>query len=142
MGFKVFIDANCLLDLTLQRGGFQNANIIIQEGLNGKIKLYTSPAILHVVAYYTTQQYKKHQSKQIILTLLNDITIIDCDHGTALIAMNSSFEDVEDALQYYTALKHAMDYFISGDKKLKSCSVPQLPVFTMGEFVKQLKVIS
>src|SRR5688500_7968799 len=113
MASKVFFDANCLLDLTLQREGFQHANNIVQFAINGDIQLYTTPAVLHVAGYYTSQAYSSQHSKQLILTLLNDVKVIDCDHATALIAINSSIDDMEDALQYYTALKFGVEYFIS-----------------------------
>lgn len=139
MASKVFLDANCLLDLTLQRDGFQHANDIIQLAINGDIQLYTTPAVLHVTGYYTSQAYTNQHSKQLILTLLNDVKVIDCDHATALIAINSSIDDMEDALQYYTALKFGVEYFISSDKKLKKASIPQLPVYTPAEFVAELQ---
>jgi hypothetical protein len=44
--------------------------------------------------------------------------------------------DIEDALQYYTAMHHKIPYFISNDKKLKKESINTLPVYTSSEFVK------
>ena len=139
MASKVFADANLLLDFTLQRTGFQNASDIIQLAIDGTLELCTTPAVLHVTAYYTGQAYTSQQAKQIILTLLNDVRIIDCDHASALIAANSAIDDLEDALQYYTALAHQVDYFISGDKKLKKASLPQLPVYTASEFLDEFQ---
>ncbi len=45
---------------------------------------------------------------------------------------------MEDALQYYAALKHGADYFISSGKKLQKGAVPQLPVLTPHEFLEEL----
>ena len=47
--------------------------------------------------------------------------------------------EIEDALQYYTSIHHKLDYFISVDKELKKVSIPTLPVYTPGEYLKQLK---
>ena len=138
MASKVFLDVNLLLDLTLQRTGFQKANDIVQAAIEGEIQLYTTPAVLHVVAYYTSQAFSSRHSKQLILTLLNDVRVMDCDHATALVAINSSIEDMEDALQYYTALKFGIDYFISSDKRLKKSAIPQLPVYDAGELLAEL----
>jgi predicted nucleic acid-binding protein len=136
MASKVFADANLLLDFTLQRAHFKNAIDILQLAIDGSIQLCTTPAVLHVTSYYSGQAYNKQQAKQIILTLLNDVQVIDCDHTTALAAANSEIDDLEDALQYYTALAHRVDYFISADKKLKKAALPQLPVYTPMEFLK------
>src|SRR5688572_7641498 len=113
MASKVFADANLLLDFILQRANYPAALQVIQYAIGGTIKLYTTPAVLHITAYFTSQAFTHQQTKQILLTLLNDVEIIDCDHSTALIAVNSNFGDIEDALQYYTALKSGIDYFIS-----------------------------
>jgi len=70
-----------------------------------------------------------------ILTLLDDIQVIDCNHQITINALRSGMEDVEDALQYYTALHHKMDCFITLDKKLHKSAIPTLPVYYPEEFV-------
>lgn len=138
MASKVFLDANFLLDLTLQRERFQQARDLFQLAIDGGIRLYTTPAVLHITGSYTSQAYGSAQAKQILLTLLNDVQIIDCNHATALVALNSAMDDIEDALQYYTAVKSGMDYFISADKKLKNAAIPQLPVYTAAELLAEM----
>jgi hypothetical protein len=68
------------------------------------------------------------------------VEIINYDHATALIAVNSNISDIEDALQYYTALRHDLDYFISADKNLKKAAIPHLPVYTAAELLTELSV--
>lgn len=139
MASKIFLDANLLIDLTLHRAGFSTADAIMRAGINRDIQLYTSPAVLYITAYFTSQTFTSRQTKQIILTLLNDVQVIDCDHTTALTALSSEMDDTEDALQYYTAVKFKIDYFISADKKLKKAAIPQLPVYTAAEFLAELE---
>jgi predicted nucleic-acid-binding protein len=138
MASKVFADANLLLDFTLQRANYATARQVIQHAIDTDIQLFTTPAALHITSYYTGRFFTGPQTKQIILTLLNDVQIIDCDHATALIAVNSPIADIEDALQYYTALKFGLDCFISGDKNLKKAAMPQLPVYTAAELLATL----
>lgn len=130
MAFKVFCDANFLLDLTLKRAAFSDVSIVMQAAINRDIEACTTPAILHIASYFLAKAYNPVTAKAIIRALLNDVTIIDCSHATAVVAMNSAITDVEDALQYYSALAHNVDYFISGDAGLKKASLPQLPVLT------------
>jgi predicted nucleic acid-binding protein len=140
MASKIFLDANFLIDITLNREGAASANAVTQASIDGHVELYTSPAVLHITAYFTSEFFSSRQTKLIILTLLNNVRVVDCDHATALTALSSSeIDDTEDALQYYTALKHGLDYFISADKKLKKAAIPQLPVYTAAEFLKELK---
>jgi len=139
MASKVFADANLLLDLTLNRPGNTTATKLMQLAIEGSIQFYTTPAVIHITAYFTSQSFTHLQTKQIILTLLTDIQVIDCDHDTALSAVNSNMDDLEDALQYFTALKFKMDYFISSDKKLKKAAIPQLPVYTAAELLAEFE---
>jgi hypothetical protein len=46
--------------------------------------------------------------------------------------------DIEDALQYYTALHHKLDVFISSDKQLQKSAISSLPVYTPEEFLKSI----
>lgn len=56
-------------------------------------------------------------------------------------AANSQMTDIEDALQYYTAMHHKMDYFISMDKNLIKSAMPNLPVYTPENFLKEFPLI-
>jgi predicted nucleic acid-binding protein len=139
MASKVFADANLLLDFTLKRQNYEAAREMIRHSIEGVIQIYITPSILHIAAYWTSNTYGSVKSKMILLALLADIQVIDCDHSTALVAINSNMNDIEDALQYYTALKFGMDYFISSDKNLKKSAIPQLPVYTAAEFLSDLR---
>jgi predicted nucleic acid-binding protein len=140
MASKIFLDANLLLDLVLKRPGFATAQGIIQAGIDGEIGLYTSPSVLHITAYFAGKSFTQKQTKQLLLTLLNDVTIIDCDHPTVLAALaNGNIDDTEDALQYFTAIRHGLDCFISADKDLKKAALPQLPVYAAAELLAELK---
>lgn len=48
MGSKVFLDANILLDISLQRQGFPAASAIVEAGIVGRVQLYITPAVLHI----------------------------------------------------------------------------------------------
>lgn len=139
MASKIFLDANIILDFTLQRHGYVEAKEIIQKGIDGELLLFTTPSVLHIISYWLTKAHSSTIAKRILLTLLTDVQVIDCDHSTSLVAINSNIDDVEDALQYYAALKANLDYFISGDKKLKKVAIPQLPVYTAKDFLQEIK---
>jgi len=59
------------------------------------------------------------KSKSLLLELLSIVTVIDTPHEVMIAGLNSRMSDIEDSLQYNTALHHKMD-FISGDKGLKN----------------------
>lgn len=133
---KIFIDANILLDFLLKRSDYKDAKSIVRLVIEKKVRAYITPSIVHIVGYWVAKTYGKAKAKELLLTLLLDITVIDSNHQITLIALHSKIDDIEDALQYYTAIQHRLDFFISRDKKLQKSGIASLPVYPMTEFLK------
>jgi predicted nucleic acid-binding protein len=138
MAFKVFLDANILLDFTLKRKEYEKSKTIIELVVSGEIQAFITPSIVHIVGYWLSKTYGNANAKEILLTLLTDVTVIDLPHEIAVNALHSKINDIEDALQYYTAIHHKLDYFISRDKQLQRQSIPVLTVYTPDEFLTEL----
>ena len=137
MASKIFLDANVLLDYLLIREQYTVSKKIIGHIVFNDFEGFITPSVVHITAYWLSKTYGSSKSKEMILTLLNDIHVIDCTHQTTINALNSNMTDVEDALQYYTALQHGLDCFITLDKKLHKSAIPPLPVYFPDEFVKE-----
>ncbi len=135
MASKIFLDANILLDFTLKRANFDASERLIERVVEGELQAFITPAIVHITDYWLSKTYGKARSKQILLELLISIKIIDCSHAVVVNALTSSMTDVEDALQYYTALHHNIDFFISQDKRLKQAAIAILPVYQPEDFL-------
>ncbi len=129
MVYKVFLDANILLDFTLQREHYLISKKIIELAIDGDIQAFTTPAVIHIVAYWLTKHYGPKKAKELILSLLLSIRIIDASHEITVNALCSKMDDVEDALQYFTAMHHKMDFFLTRDKHLVKQAMPALPIF-------------
>lgn len=67
-----------------------------------------------------------------------DVTVIDKPHEIVLNALHSKITDREDALQYYTAVYHKLDYYISRYKQLQKQGIPVLPVYTPKELLIEI----
>ncbi|MEO6851109.1 MAG: PIN domain-containing protein [Mucilaginibacter sp.] len=137
MASKIFLDANILLDLTLKRAGYDEATMILDMVISGSSQAFTTSSVIHIAGYYMTKSYGSKKAKDLLLGILMDVTIIDLSHEMAIVALSSNLEDIEDSLQYYAAIHHKIDYFISSDKKLQKESIPILPVYTPTEFIKE-----
>lgn len=133
---KIFIDANILLDFTLQWANYNEAKKLIELVINDKIHAYITPAIVHVVGYWLTKHYGAKKAKEILLMLLTDIRVIDISHTVTINALHSKINDIEDALQYYSALNYKLNYFVTWDGQLKKEGIPILPVYGLTEFLK------
>ena len=109
MASKVFLDANILLDFTLKRGGYDAAKKIIELIVNGQIQAFITPSIVHIVGYWLTKSYGNAKAKELLLTLMADVYVIDISHEITLNALHSKIKDIEGALQYNMALHHKVD---------------------------------
>jgi predicted nucleic acid-binding protein len=138
MASKAFVDANILLDLTLKRADYGVAKEIMTLAIEGRIQLYVSPSIIHIVGHWLTKAYNQAKAKEILISLLNDVVCIDISHELVITSLHSSIRDIEDAMQYYTALHYQIDYFISRDKQLKKDAISILPIYTPEEFLKEI----
>jgi len=68
--------------------------------------------------------------------LLAEVSVIDSGHTVAVSALHSAMSDMDEALSYYTALHHKLDYFITCNGDLARAAIPVLPVCTPEEFLK------
>ena len=138
MAFRVMLDANIILDYTLKRDDKEIAKDILSLTIDGSIQGFITPSIVHICAYWLTKAYGHEKAKKILLSLLVDVKVLDIPHETTIAALHSSMKDVEDALQYYTALHYKLDYFISRDKQLLKEAIPLLPIYTPLQFLKEI----
>ncbi len=138
MASKVFLDANVLLDFFFKRDSYEDSKSILNIAIERKIHAYVTPAIVHIVGYWLTKAYGYAKAKQLLLGLLDHVRIVDSNQETVLFALNSTIPDIEDALQYYTAIKSNLDYFISRDRKFQKGAIPSLPIVSPSNFLKQI----
>ncbi len=138
MAFKVMTDANIVLDFTLKRERYDVAKRVFELAVSGDLHVFITPAILHITSYWLVKAYGKQKTKEIVLSLLMDVKVIDSNHEIAVNAVYSKIDDIEDALQYFTALHHNLDYFLTRDKNFQKASMPALPIYAPEEFFKEV----
>ena len=139
MAFKIFLDANILLDYSLKREHYSDAEKVLNMVANKEVHAFITTSVLHITGYWVAKAYGNIKAKELLISFLAYISIIDSPHEIALIALHSKIDDIEDALQYYTAIHHKLDYFISRDKQLQKDSILVLPVLSSKEFFWELR---
>ena len=137
MASKIFLDANVCIDFLLQRKGYEPSEQVFEKIVSHEFRAYTTPAIIHIISYFLKTVHPTTIVKTLVLNLLANVQLIDCNHEVAVNAVNSQMEDIEDALQYYTAMHHKIDYFISLDKELIKSAIPILPIYTPAQFLQE-----
>ena len=133
---KIFLDANILLDLLLKRDGHESSRQLIDAIIRGLVKGYTSVSVLHILAYWLQKAYGTATAKKLLLSLSEEVTFIDCSHASATLALHASFSDIEDAVQYQTAIQHKVHFFITRDRGIIRQSNKALPALSPKVFLE------
>lgn len=139
MELKVFLDVNIILDYILKRPeGYESSKKILEKIIAKEIEGYTSSVAIHIVGHILKKHIKIILAKKIILALLNDIQIINPPREILVQAMSSKWSDLEDAIQYYTALHHKIDVLISRDRDFIKKTTPSLPILMPKQLLENL----
>jgi len=73
-----------LLDFTLKRENYEVSKRIIELAVNGQIQAFITPSIVHIVGYWLAKAYGNTKAKELLLTLLADVYVIDINHEITL----------------------------------------------------------
>ena len=134
----VFLDSNVFLDALLQRTDFKEAEAILQLKEKAELEIATTPACLLNVIYFIQKAGVPHNAViQIMAELLETVFLVPTNKDIFLKAIHSEFTDIEDSVQYYSALSATnMDYFITSNIKDFKKASSQLPVVSPKQFMK------
>jgi predicted nucleic acid-binding protein len=112
---KVFIDSDILIDLLAKREHHLAAARLLTIARDKKVHAFTTPIVLANVDYIITKHANRSKSKDAIRILRKDMQILLIDDLIVDRALESSFTDFEDALQYYAAEAANMDFIVTGN---------------------------
>lgn len=102
---KYFVDTDVVLDLLTQRiPHFHFSAVLFSLAEMGKFNLYTSPTVMVNAFYILRKQLGNDAAKNALRKLRLILHVVDSSEKVLDQALNSNFNDFEDAVQYYTAL--------------------------------------
>lgn len=140
MNKKVFIDSDVILDVLCKRiPHYQYSAQIFTLGDLKKINPYTTSLSFANVYYILRKTVGGEKAKYFLRKLRLLIKILAADEKETDLALNSKFTDFEDALQYYTALKHNMEVILT--RNVKDYKEKDIIVQTPEHFVKNYEKI-
>jgi predicted nucleic acid-binding protein len=137
MAFRILLDAGVLLDLLLKREAYAPARQLMQWAVNGRLQVFITSAIVQEIGHRLTETYGPERAKELLLALLAEVQLIDAGYETTVSALHSRMENIPDALSYYAALHHRLDYFITHDREIPKAAIPVLPACSPEEFLRQ-----
>jgi hypothetical protein len=134
MAFRIFLETDVLLDFAIRKD--RTVRQLMEWAVKGRVQAFITNYTVQVTGYCLTKAYGAAKAKELLATLLADVQIIDAVHAITVDALHSRIEDIELALQYYTALHHKLDYFITRTGGLNGTASPVLPMCSPDVFIQ------
>ncbi len=111
----VFLDANILIDfLQANSHGHELSTNLINFLLNSKRKMVVSPATFAISCYFLNKAYNDSKTaKKIAQEIFSHFTFSEHTKADVAKCLKSDFIDLEDALQYFSALQSNADIIVT-----------------------------
>lgn len=135
---KVFVDTNVLLDILLERTPWANdAAVLFSMADRKEIELLCC-SLSFSTAIYLMQRFK-YTRKEIVskLSIIKSIcTVTTVNEAVIDRMLQSDFNDLEDAIQYYSALAFGAEAIVT--RNIKDFTASKIPVVSPHDFcIKQ-----
>ena len=114
---KLFIDSDIIIDLLARRENYLEAADLMTIIAEKKVAAFTTHIVLANVDYIVTKYSSKVKSRRAIKIVRKKLSILPMDEKIVDMALESDFLDFEDAMQYYAAEKHGIDFIVTRNKK-------------------------
>lgn len=116
---KIFLDANILVAvLNKEYPTFSYSARILSLVDNPKFKVYTSPLCLAIAFYFASKKSGNTHARTKINLLAEKLNFTSIDAETVnAVRKNKKVHDIEDGLQYYSAIASGCKCIITEDKK-------------------------
>ncbi len=133
-----FLDTNILIDLLADRKPFsESAAMLFEWAAQNEIKLHISAISINNIYYILRQQLTHPRCIKLIKEITDLTSMIDANKKIIEQSLDSDFKDLEDAIQYQSALTHEKILAII-TRDLKGYKHSKLPVITSKEAVKMI----
>jgi predicted nucleic acid-binding protein len=134
---KAFLDTDVILDCVLARPGFGTvATHVLNACETGVVEGSTSLLILANCHYVFSRQESSKKSREVIAQLRAVLDVFPVGDRELSEALVSDFKDLEDGIQYFTALHHGVDAIVT--RNIRDFKASTLPVLLPRDFLLTL----
>jgi len=131
---NVLVDTNVLLDVLTRREPFYADSVAVWTlAEQGKIRGLASAISFTNIFYIVRKLRSRRTAQQTMLLLRDTFTPVACDSQVITQAIDADFEDFEDAIQYFSAVRAGASCLVSRNPGHFPKS--DLPVLTPTEFL-------
>jgi len=131
---RVFVDTDIIYDLLAKREPFySSAAQLFTLADEGKVHLYISALSLANIHYLISKKQSESQAKQILRKFKVLVHVTSLTDKIIDMALNSEFDDFEDAIQYFSALQNDVGILLT--RNLKDYKKAEISVLTAQDFI-------
>ena len=136
---EIFLDTDVAFDILSKRKPyFQHSVRLLELAAEDKAVLLIAESSLANLIYLSFDIYKLENAEKRLLDFISACYVISGGKEIMIKAVSSTFKVKEDALQYYTALNHGADYFITRNTTDYKEASERLPVMTPNDFMESV----
>lgn len=134
---RLFLDTNIVVDLLDRREPFcHDAVRIFSMAYNKQVQLVVSP-MTYSTASFLLRKHGSEGVRKLLSNFRQLARVSTTDERTVDDSLASQFQDFEDAMQYYTALRANAEIIIT--RNGKDFKASSLPVMTAGEYLSAIE---
>lgn len=130
----IFVDTDIVLDLLIERQPFHAfAVLLFTLSEMEKFTLCITPLVVSNAFYILRKSLGNEKAKETLRKLKLITKVIDSNEKAVEKALNSSFSDLEDAIQYYTAAENKIEVILT--RNLRDYKNANLVIQTPEEYL-------
>jgi len=134
---RLFLDTNIVIDVLGRREPFYKEAVqLFTMAYNKQVQLIVSP-MTYATAAFILRKHGPEGVKKLLSNFRQLSRIATTNERIIDDSLASQFNDFEDALQYYTAIKAKADIIIT--RNGKDFTASKLPVMTAAEYIATLE---
>ncbi len=139
MASKVFLDVDVIIDYLTEREPHSTYSALLLElHYSKKLEIYISTASVNTVYYVAKKLIGKENARRLTRDLILDLSVVESSKSNLLEAFDSSFKDVEDAIQYTTSQNiKGLEAIIT--RNVKDFKHAEVAIFTPKMFLETLE---
>ncbi|MGI9281242.1 MAG: type II toxin-antitoxin system VapC family toxin [Endozoicomonas sp.] len=134
----LFLDADVILDLMAMREPwFINSAKIFSLIQSGHYKGATSVVVFANIFYILRKLNGSDEARNTLHKLKSLLTVLPTSEASLEQALNSTFKDFEDGIQYFTGQNAGADLLLT--RNIKDYKCQDLPVMTPEQFLESIE---
>ena len=133
-----FLDTNVCLDLLAKRSPWHNdAEKIAEYHIRHSLEMGISVISVPTLSFLLKKHHKEIEPSTVLDKMLTFLNLLDVNSRMTKTAIQSRWDDIEDAMQHECALVHSANCIITRNKKDFTKSL--IPVLTPGEWLEEFE---